>query len=48
MVVKRKLQIEFGKNTPSEKCIKVTFERFCETGTVEDRQRSGRSSKITE
>ena len=47
-VVRRKLQVEFGKNTPSEGCITVTFQRFCETGTVEDKERSGRPSKITE
>ncbi len=48
MVVKRKLQVEFGKKTPIEVTIKATLERFCETGTVEDRERPGRSSKITE
>jgi transposase len=48
IVVKRKLQVEFDKNTPSEVCIKEVFQRFCETGTVEDRERSGRPSKITE
>ncbi len=48
IVVKRKLQVEFGKNTPSENCIKFTLQRFYETGTVEDRERSGRTSKITE
>jgi hypothetical protein len=47
-VVKRKLQVEFGKNTPTEYCIRSTFERFCETGTVEDRPRSGRPTVITE
>ena len=47
-VVRRKLQIEFGRSTPSEGCITVTFQRFCETGTVEDKERSGRPSKITE
>mgnify|MGYP001047299604 CR=1 FL=1 len=47
-VVKRKLSAEFGKNTPGLTCIKDTFERFCETGTVEDRERSGRPSEITE
>ena len=46
--VKRKLQAKFGKQTPSLKCIKDGFERFTETGTVEDRERSGRSSVITE
>jgi hypothetical protein len=48
IVVKRKLSIDFGKNTPRKDCIKNTFERFCETDTVQDRERSGRSSKIIE
>ncbi|CAF1525998.1 unnamed protein product [Rotaria magnacalcarata] len=47
-VVRRKLQVEFGNKTPSVVSIQPTFERFCETGTVEDRERSGRPSKITE
>ena len=46
--VKRKLQAEFGKQTPSLNCIKDAFERFTETGTVEDRELSGRPSVITE
>ena len=46
--VKRKLQAEFGKQTPSLNCIKDVFKRFTETGTVEDRERSGRPSVITE
>ena len=46
--VKRKLQAEFGKQTPSFNCIKDVFERFTETGTVEDRERSERPSVITE
>ncbi len=46
--MKRKLQAEFGRNAPGETCITVTYERFCETGSVEDRERSGRPSKITE
>lgn len=48
IVLKRKLQLEFGKQTPIVYCIRDTFERFCETGTVKDRQRSGRPSMITE
>ena len=36
--VKRKLQAEFGKQTPSLNCIKNVFERFTETGRVEDRE----------
>ena len=47
-VVQRKLSAKFGKNTPGLTCIKDTFERFCETGTIEDRERSGRPSEITE
>ena len=46
--VKRKLQAEFRKQTPSLNCIKDVFELFTETGTVEDRERSGRSSVIKE
>ena len=46
--VKRKLQAEFGKQTPSLNCIKDVFERFTETGTVEDPERSGKPSGITE
>ena len=38
MTVKRKLQTEFGKQTPSLNCIKDVFERFTETGTVEDQE----------
>ncbi|CAF3386881.1 unnamed protein product [Rotaria socialis] len=47
-VVQQKLRAEFGINTPGLTCIKDTFERFCETGTVEDRERSGRPSSISE
>jgi transposase len=36
------------KITPSEVCIRETFQRFCETVTAEDRECSGRPSKITE
>ena len=46
--MKRKLQAEFDKQTASLNCIKDVFERFTETGTVEDRERSGRPSVITE
>ena len=48
VVVRRKLQVEFGKNRPTEVCIKRTFVRFCETGTGEDREHLDRPSKITE
>ena len=46
--VKRQLQVEFGEQTPDVDCIRKTFQRFCETGTVEDRQRSGRPHVIDE
>ena len=46
--VKCKLQAEFGKQTPNLNYIKHVFKRFAETGTVEDRERSGRPSVITE
>ena len=46
--VKRKLRAEFGKQAPSLNCIKDVFERFTETEAVEDRERSGRPSVITE
>ena len=36
-VGKRKLQSNFGKNTPTEHGIRNRFERFCETGSIEDR-----------
>ena len=47
-VVKRKLWTEFGKNTPGETTIRETFQHFCETGTIEDRERPERPSEITE
>jgi transposase len=47
-VVRRKLQIQFGKDISSEGTIAGTFKRFCETGTVGDKERSERQSKITE
>ncbi|CAF1581905.1 unnamed protein product [Rotaria sp. Silwood1] len=47
-IVERKLKVEFGKNAPKKDCIIATFQRFCETGSVEDRERSGRPSTITE
>ena len=46
-VVKRKLWPEFGKNTPGETTLREIFQRFCETGIVEDRERPGRLSEIT-
>ena len=47
-VVRRKLQVEFDRNTPCEGTITYTFQRFSETGIVEDKERSARLSKITE
>ena len=47
VVVRRKLQVEFGKNMPTEAFIKRTFIRFCEIGTGEDREHLDRPSKIT-
>ncbi|CAF3832996.1 unnamed protein product [Rotaria magnacalcarata] len=47
-VAKRELQVEFGEQTSGVNYIRDTFERFCETGTVEDRQSSGRTRTITE
>ena len=47
-VVKRKLWIVFGKNTPGETTIREKFQRFCITGTDEDRERPGRPSEFTE
>ena len=46
--VKRELQAEFGKQTPNLNCIKDIIECFTEIGTVEDRERAGRPSVITE
>ena len=45
-LVKRKLQSDFGKNTPTEHGIRSIFERFCEIGSVKDRSRSGRPTVI--
>jgi hypothetical protein len=47
-IVERKLKAEFGKNAPKKDCIIATFQRFCETGSVEDRERPGRPSTVTE
>ena len=48
VVVRRQLQVEFGENTLTEAPIKPTFDRFCATGTAEDRDHPDRPSKITE
>ena len=45
-IVQRKLEAEFGKNARKKHCIIATLQRFCETGTVENLECSGRSSKI--
>ena len=42
------MQADFGQDTPSKDTITRTYQRFCETGTVEDRQRSARPSTIRE
>ena len=47
-VVRRKLPVEFGNTTLSVVSIQATFDRFRQNGTVEDRERSGRPSKMTE
>ena len=47
LFVKRKLQAELGKNTPTKVCIAATFEGFSETGTVKYRERSRRLPKAT-
>ena len=47
-VVRRKLQVACSTSTPSQGTITSTFQRFWETGTVEDKERSGRTSEITE
>ena len=47
VVIRRKLQAEFGKYTSTEACIKRSFDRFCATAKVEDREHRGRPSKIT-
>ena len=48
ILVKRKLQHLDWKNVPSERTIRDTFNRFKETGSVEDRARQGRPSKEEE
>ena len=49
VIFRRTLQAEFGQDTSSEYTITRIYQRFCDTGTVKDRQRSRRpSSTITE
>jgi hypothetical protein len=33
-IVKRKFQVDLSKNTPTERCIRSTLERFCGIATV--------------
>ena len=47
-IVHQKLEAKFGKNAPKKDCIIATFKSFCETGTVRNREGSGRLSKPTE
>ena len=42
----RKLEDEFGKNAPKKDWIIAIFQRFCEIGTVENRERSKITEKI--
>ena len=48
VVVTRKWQDEFSKNTSIEAYINRTFDRFCAISTVEDREHPHRLSKIKE
>ena len=47
-LVQRKLEAGLGKNASKQNSSTATFQCFCETGPVENRECSGRSSKITE
>ena len=47
VVVRRKLQVWFDKNRPTEACIQRIVVRFCEIGTGGDREHLDRPSKIT-
>ena len=46
--VRRHFQRENMSNIPSEKSIKAIYDKFIETGSVLDRERSGRPSLMTE
>jgi hypothetical protein len=46
--VRRHLQRENVSDVPSEKSIKAVYDKFIETGSVLDRERSGRPSLLTE
>ena len=47
-VVRRKLEVELGRSTSIDGAIRATFQRFCETGAVEEKEYSGRPSKMIE
>jgi hypothetical protein len=47
-IMRQKLHVEFGRSTPIEGCIATTFQHFCETSTVENKERSRRPPTITE
>ena len=48
VIVRRTLQAGFGQDTPTESIIRKIYQCFYESGTVEDRQRFGGPSTITE
>ena len=48
VLVRQTLQTKFEQDTSSEDTVRRAFQRFYETGTVKDRQRSGRPSTIAE
>ena len=47
-IIRRTLQAEFGQDTPSEDTIRRIFQRFCESSTVEGRQRSEDHHRLQE
>ena len=48
-IVQRKLETELDKNSPKKKdCFITMLQRFCESGTAGNRERSRRLSKISE
>ena len=44
----REMQRQGGKNVPERDAILSLYEKFLETGSVEDRSRSGKPSTITD
>ena len=48
IIVKGKMQVEFGIKTPDIDCTIGAFQGFCEMSIVVNRQQSERPSKITE